>query len=153
MADEPGEMPSAVVRESSPAYEDSAMRELAESTYLPSRLRTRARQFALSMGLLGANDDELTHIDATLHSDHVSMLVQRRPDGSVRTTDEMDAEFETHINAMRRWLRLRMESRGAKLLDEEGGTSQASGLPRSPKSATNRKPPGADDKGTDRKRA
>lgn len=82
---------------------------LADATALPGHLTALARRFELEMARLGATNEEVDHVDATLRSEHVAVLINQRPDGSPRTGDERDAEFRLQMRALLRWLLMRME--------------------------------------------
>lgn len=82
---------------------------LDTAAHLPGPLAAIARRFELEMARLGGTDEEVDHVDATLHSEHVAILVNQRQDGSPRTAEERDAEFRLQMRALLRWLLMRME--------------------------------------------
>lgn len=82
------------------------------ATWLPGTLHAVARRFELELARLGATNEEVDHIDATLHSEHVATLVNQRPDGSPRTDEERNAEFRLQMRALLRWLLMRMDALG-----------------------------------------
>lgn len=126
-------------------------------TYLAPRLLDLARDFVIGIALNGAEPEEIDHVDRTLRSEHVAMLVNQRKDGSGRTPEEQDAEFRLQLHALLRWVVMRIDFLHRKPLSDlaaiealigpvpDAPARPESGAPRSPKTRTNRRPPGADE--------